>query len=175
MSSPDVSQTPVITTTPDDVFYILKLVISRMLSTGSVFVVRRTLEQLREVVEKDYIVIIKKKLDDVYRNAATPGSNARADKVERENRMSFIVRTRCLPGDHELTCEQILLNDLDISASHLDRLTRDMTEGTIISQNFTEIEGDMAKTQIIAFQSLAGKFRSTLRVSVTFLCQRNIV
>lgn len=91
MSSPDVAQTPVITTTPDDVFYILKLVISRMLSTGSVSVVQRTLEQLREVVEKDYIGIIRKKLDDVYRNAATPGSNVRADKVERENRMSFIV------------------------------------------------------------------------------------
>jgi hypothetical protein len=91
MSSPDVSQTPVITTTPDDVFYILKVVISRMLSTGSVTVVQRTLAQLREVVEKDYIGIIKRKLDDVYRNAAAPGSNARADKIERENRMSFIV------------------------------------------------------------------------------------
>lgn len=91
MSSPDVSQTPVITTTPDDVFYILKLVLSRLLSTGSVSVVQRGLEQLREIVEKDYIGIIKKKLDDVYRNAVAPGSNVRADKVERENRISFIV------------------------------------------------------------------------------------
>ena len=88
MSSPDISQTPIITTAPDDVFYILKSVISRTLSTGSVLMAQRMLEQLREVVEKDYIGIIKKKLDDVYR-AANP--NMRADKVERENRMSFIV------------------------------------------------------------------------------------
>lgn len=89
MSSPDVSQTPIITTAPDDVFYILKSVISRTLSTGSVLLARRMLEQLREVVEKDYIGIIKKKLDDVYR---TSNPNTRADKIERENRMSFIVR-----------------------------------------------------------------------------------
>ncbi|KXN87736.1 Conserved oligomeric Golgi complex subunit 4 [Leucoagaricus sp. SymC.cos] len=150
MSSPDVSQTPVITTTPDDVFYIFKLVTSRMLSTASVFVVQRTLEQLREVVEKDYIGIIKKKLDDVYRNAVTPGSNVRADKIERENRISFI----------------ILLNDLDISASHLDRLTRDLAEGAIITQNFTDPEGEVAKSHILAFQSLGGKFKSTLRSGI---------
>lgn len=88
MSSPDISQTPIITTAPDDVFYILKSVISRTLSTGSVTVVQQMLEHLREVVEKDYIGIIKKKLDDVYR---TSPSNMRVDKVERENRMSFIV------------------------------------------------------------------------------------
>lgn len=144
MSSPDVSQTPIITTAPDDVFYILKSVMSRTLSTGSVSVVQRMLEQLREVVEKDYIGIIKKKLDDVYR---TSNPNMRVDKVERENRMSFI----------------ILLNDLDISASHLERLTRDLAEGSLISQNFTAEEGEEAKTHIIAFQSLAGKLRTTLR------------
>jgi diphthamide synthase subunit DPH2 len=62
-----------------------------MLSTGSVLVVQQTLEQLREVIEKDYIGIIRKKLDDVYRNAVVSGSHARADKMERENRMLFIV------------------------------------------------------------------------------------
>ncbi|KAF9451228.1 COG4-domain-containing protein, partial [Macrolepiota fuliginosa MF-IS2] len=150
MSSPDVAQSPVITTTPDDVFYILKLVVSRTLSTGSVSVIEQTLAQLREVIEKDYIGIIKKKLDDVYRNAAAPNSNVRADKAERENRMSFI----------------ILLNDLDISASHLERLTRDMAEGTQISQNYTEAEGDTARTHLSTFQSLAGKFRTTLRSTI---------
>lgn len=166
MSSPDVSQIPVITTTPDDVFYILKSVISRMISTGSVLVVGQTLEQLREVVDKDYIGIIKKKLDDVYRNQNTPGSNARADKIERENRMSFTVRSLGLPCGYNLTREQILLNDLDILASHLERLTRDLAEGTIISQNFTNAEEKMVKSHIIGFQSIESKLKSTLRVGI---------
>lgn len=62
---------------------------------------------------------------------------------------------------------QILLNDLDISASHLERLTRDLIESTLIPQNFTDAEGEEAKSHISAFQSLAGRFRTTLRVSET--------
>jgi len=169
MSSPDVSQIPVITTAPDDVFYILKSVISRMISTGSVLVVGQTLERLREVVDKDYIGIIKKKLDDVYRNQNAPGSNARVDKIERENRMSFTVRSLGLSYGYNLTREQILLNDLDISASHLERLTRDLAEGTIISQNFTNAEEKVVKSHIIGFQSIESKLKSTLRVGIVLL------
>jgi len=169
MSSPDVSQIPVITTTPDDVFYILKSVISRMVSTSSVLVMGQTLEQLREVVDKDYIGIIKKKLDDVYRNQTTPGSNTRADKIERENRMSFTVCSLGLSYDYNLTREQILLNDLDISASHLERLTRDLVEGTIVSQNFTNEEGKVVKSHIRGFQSIGNKLKSTLRVGIVLL------
>lgn len=175
MSSPDVSQIPVITTTPDDVFYILKLVISRMISTGSVLVVEQTLEQLREIVDKDYVGIIKKKLDDVYRNQTIPGSNARADKIERENRMSFTVCSLLLSYGCNLTREQILLNDLDISASHLDRLTRDLAEGTNISQNFTNVEANIVKSYVTGFQSIEGKLKSTLRVGISRLLYEDII
>lgn len=58
----------------------------------------RTLEQLREVMERDYIGIIKKRLDDVYRTSSPPGTNVRGDKVERENRIAFIVRVVVLLG-----------------------------------------------------------------------------
>lgn len=167
-SSPDVSQTPVITTTPDDVFYILKLVMSRMLSAGSVLVVQRTLEELREVIEKDYIGIIRKKLDDVYRNAVVSGSHARADKMERENRMLFIVSVIYFAFNrHVLNAPQILLNDLDISTSHLERLVREFMESTMISQNFTDAQGEMVKTCLVEFQSSASKFKHPLRVSTS--------
>lgn len=77
------------TTTPDDAFYILKTVLSRMLTTASVATVERTSERLRDVMDKDYARVIKHKLDNVYKGAAGPG--ARGEKVERENRQSFIV------------------------------------------------------------------------------------
>jgi hypothetical protein len=94
LSNADTSQSPATTTTPDDVFYILKLVISRLISTGSLTGLERTLEQLREVMERDYIGVIKKRLDDVYRPAGTSGTNVRGDKIERENRAAFIVRAK---------------------------------------------------------------------------------
>lgn len=95
-STPDHSQTPVITTTPDVVFYILKSVITtRLLTTGSLSGLNTTLRQLRDVIDRDYIGVIKRKLDDVYRNQGPTPSNVRTDRVERENRSSFIVS--CFP------------------------------------------------------------------------------
>jgi hypothetical protein len=80
----------VTTTTPDDVFYILKIVLSRLLSTGSLKTVEQMLEQLRDVMDRDYVGVIKKKLDDVYRTSGSSGPNARGEKAERENRAAFI-------------------------------------------------------------------------------------
>ncbi len=84
------------TTTPDDAFYIFKVVLSRLLSTGSPRVVERTSGALRSVIENDYAGTIRRKMDDVYRNAGV----GRGEKIERESRAAFIVR-RCrylVPG-----------------------------------------------------------------------------
>lgn len=74
------------TTTPDDAFYILKVIFTRLLSTGSLVNVQRMTGQLREIVEQDLINVYKKKMDEVYRGPASqPGQK------ERENRNTFIV------------------------------------------------------------------------------------
>ncbi|KAK0483336.1 COG4 transport protein-domain-containing protein [Armillaria novae-zelandiae] len=149
LSSPDLTQSPVVTTTPDDVFYILKIVLLRLISTGSYTAVERTLQQLREVMERDYSGVIKKKLDDVYRVAGTSGQS-RGEKVEKENRLSFIT----------------LLNDLDISASHLERLTRDLVGSSTIGQHFNEQQQPLVKDQITSFSSSSAKIGATLRVGL---------
>ena len=79
------------TTAPDDVFYILKSVIMRLISSGCSYGFQRTIQQLREIVNSDYIGVIKGRLDEVYKNAGAVTSNARPDRVERENRVTFIV------------------------------------------------------------------------------------
>src|SRR4051812_40106909 len=84
-------QSPATTTTPDDVFYILKSVVTRLLAMGSLSGVDKMLLQLREIFDRDYIGIIKRKMEDVYKNAGPVTSNARPDKIERENRLAFIV------------------------------------------------------------------------------------
>ncbi|EMD34512.1 hypothetical protein CERSUDRAFT_117357 [Gelatoporia subvermispora B] len=149
-SNPDVSQSPAMTTTPDDAFYILKAVLLRMVSTGSTTVVQRTSEQLHEVMDREYAGIIKKKLDDVYRTGGTTGPGARGDKVERENRQTFI----------------ILLNDLDISSSHMERLVKDICSSTAISQNYINADVETVKSGVSSFMNIVPKFRSTLRNGV---------
>lgn len=97
LSNPDLTQSPVITSTPDDTFYILKIVLARLLSTGTSSIVQKTCEILRDTMDREYAGVIKKKLDDVYRNAGVPGPGLKGEKVERENRQTFIVRssTQC--------------------------------------------------------------------------------
>ena len=89
LSSTDLLASPAVTTTPDDAFYILKAILNRLLSCGSLAAVQRTSELLRDVMDKEYIGVIKRKLDDVYRTAGPAGT--RGEKAERENRLSFIV------------------------------------------------------------------------------------
>lgn len=153
-----------VTTTPDDVFYILKIVLSRLLSTGSVNTVERTLDLLRDVMDRDYSGVIKKKLDDVYRTAGPSGPNSRGEKAERENRVAFIVGRILSDTSTRLYLLQILLNDLDISSSHLERLTRDLSGSPAIAQHFIGAQQTLVKTHMLSFSGLASKFRSTLRV-----------
>ncbi|KAJ7172744.1 COG4 transport protein-domain-containing protein [Mycena filopes] len=150
LSSPDTSQTPVITTTPDDVFYILKAVLFRLLSTGSVKTVERMFEQLRDIMDRDYVGVIKKKMDDVYRTSGPAGPNSRGDKVERENRAAFI----------------ILLNDLDVSCSHLEQLTHDIVTNPTVNQHFLDVQKPVVKNHITGFLTMVPKFRSALRSGV---------
>ncbi|KAH9890716.1 COG4-domain-containing protein [Cubamyces lactineus] len=149
LSSQDLSQTPITTTTPDDTFYILKSVLSRMLSSASLATVQRTSEQLRDVMDKDYARVIKQKLDNVYKGSSA-GTGTRGDKVERENRQSFI----------------ILLNDLDISSTHMERLVKDLSQSTFLPQHFLDSEVESVRSSLNQFMNLVPKFRSTLRAGV---------
>ncbi|KAF9264914.1 COG4-domain-containing protein [Marasmius fiardii PR-910] len=148
MSSLDSTQSVVTTTTPDDVFYVLKVVITRLYSTGSLATVQRMMENLREVMEEDYINVLKKKLQDVYRNA--PAGQSANQKSDRENRQAYI----------------IILNDLDVSSSHLELLCKDLTTSGPIGQFFTSSQQPAAKEQLSTFSALTTKFRSTTRVGV---------
>jgi len=150
LSQQDISQSHATTTTPDDVFYILKIVLARMISTGSTSALKRTTELLRDVIDRDFTGIIKKKLDDVYRSAGNAGVATRGEKAERDNRNLFL----------------ILLNDLDISSSHMERLIKDLISHPSISQHYTENECDSVKDTISSLSGLVTKFRSTLRAGI---------
>ncbi|KAJ4488264.1 COG4 transport protein-domain-containing protein [Lentinula aciculospora] len=150
LSQPDSTQPATTTTTPDDVFYILKVVLLRLLSTGSLNAVERMVEQLRDVLEKDYAGILKKKLDDVYRSTGTSGQIVRGEKADRENRLAFAV----------------ILNDLDVSSSHLERLLRDVSSNGAINQYFLSSQQQVVRNDLFSLSSLVTKFRSTSRVGV---------
>ncbi|KAJ3877469.1 COG4 transport protein-domain-containing protein [Lentinula edodes] len=150
LSQPDMTQSATTTTTPDDVFYILKVVLLRLSSTGSLNAVERMAEQLRDILEKDYAVVLKKKMDEVYRSAGTSGQLVRGEKADRENRLAFAV----------------ILNDLDVSSSHLERLIRDLLGNGAINQYFLLSQQQLVKDVFASLSSLVTKFRSASRVGI---------
>ena len=94
LSTLDSSAQPPQHTAPDDVFYILKLVLSRVCSVGEIQCLKQMASVVQEVVERDYAGVIKGKLEDVY-SARGPGTGQRgaaAEKAERESRTTFMVR-----------------------------------------------------------------------------------
>ncbi|KAI0029318.1 COG4 transport protein-domain-containing protein [Vararia minispora EC-137] len=143
LSTPDLTLTPSTTTLPDDTFYILKLVLGRLLSTGAPGVIERTAAQLRDALERDYAGVLRRKMDDVYRTAGNT-------RNERETAISFIT----------------LLNDLDVSASHMERLVKDVLASPALEQNFLEEERAGVSASISSFSTLVPKFRSILRAGV---------
>ncbi|KAG8949049.1 hypothetical protein FRC00_008335 [Tulasnella sp. 408] len=151
VSAPDSSEPPQ-TTTPDDVFYILKLVISRLLTTGSVDCVEKMAQVITGILEKDLAGVIRRKMEDIYSpsSQAARGSAAQREKTERENRNAFIIQ----------------LNDLDISSAHMETLIKNVLASPQIQQNF--LETDVAPTQehVSSTLKLTTKFQSILKWGV---------
>lgn len=90
LSVPDASSQPPQTTTPDDVFYILKVILTRLVSTGSLQAVEATCNAIKDIIDRDYAGVIARKLEDVYAGKVQT-TGPRAEKAERENRAAFIV------------------------------------------------------------------------------------
>ena len=59
-----------------------------------------------------------------------------------------------------------MLNDLDVSASHMDRLVKDLLGAPVIPQSFSAEGVDAARASISSFSSIVPKFQSILRVGV---------
>jgi hypothetical protein len=62
---------------------------------------------------------------------------------------------------------QVLLNDLDVSASHMDRLINDIVASPSIEQKFLPHEHQCMKDAVSSFLALAPRFRSILRVRLS--------
>lgn len=91
---PSSNSTAHTSTTPDDAFFILHLTLSRALSSGSVTCVRRTVKTVRDVVERDLVGVIRRRMEDCWRTGSGgPGAGGGKGKGAGEDRVAiFVVR-----------------------------------------------------------------------------------
>jgi conserved oligomeric Golgi complex subunit 4 len=91
LSTLDTSTQPPQNTTPDDVFYIFKAVLTRAVSTGSLDALQTAAATASTILERDFAGILRAKLDDVYAGKVNPSALPKGEKSERENRTTFMV------------------------------------------------------------------------------------
>ncbi|EJD53432.1 COG4-domain-containing protein [Auricularia subglabra TFB-10046 SS5] len=147
LAQPASSVGPTTTTLPDDVFYVLKLALVRLLTTGSAATVQRTAAALREILQRDFVAVLRRKMDDLYR----PGvAGARSEKGERDARTAFVIH----------------LNDLDLAASHLERLKDEFVASPAIDQHFVDGDIDGVKASVKSLGGETTALRSVLKAGV---------
>jgi hypothetical protein len=89
LDSPETTSKPHLSSILDDTFYLLKLVINRVLSIGSISTIKSMRISIAQVIERDYLGIIRKKMDGVY--ATTGQDRAERERRERDQKSAFIV------------------------------------------------------------------------------------
>jgi hypothetical protein len=102
MDTPDLTDRPHVSSVVDDVFYLLKLVLNRVITSGSISTFKSMSDNVGRIMERDYLGVLQKKMDAVYSGGGAaigllgsnlPGVNKEAEKERREKelRISYSV------------------------------------------------------------------------------------
>jgi hypothetical protein len=141
---PSTSQT---STCVDDVFFILKTVIQRCISTYEPDVVQSTVRTITKVLETGYLNRFQQKLSTVFNTYDTTGRSAeRAIELAKINYM-------------------VILNNLDVSADYTHRLAKEV-EPNITGIIWFDEANDVKRTldYVKIFEEFAEKFKQLLQV-----------
>lgn len=90
IDTPDLTTQPHLSSILDDTFYLFKLVLSRLLSCGSLSTLKNMRRKIAEVIEKDYTDVIRRKMDNVH-SLAGGGDRTERERREKDQREAFSV------------------------------------------------------------------------------------
>lgn len=155
---PDLSSRPYLSSVVDDVFYLLKLVSTRLFSTGFLSTLISMRETLVQIIERDYLGVLQKKMDAVYSGGGAaltlpslPGQSREAERERKERDLR--------------TSYSVLLNDLDQSAQYMDLLIEDLLGNDTILQSWLDVDLETVQEEIRKFSDLSTRMRSMAKVS----------
>jgi hypothetical protein len=90
LDQPEMSTKPHLSSILDDTFYLIKTVLSRVLSSGSIATLKTMRERIASVLEKDYAAVLSKKME----SALAPSNlydRAEKERREKDQKATFIV------------------------------------------------------------------------------------
>lgn len=138
----DAAGKPYLSSILDDTFYLVKIVLTRALSCGSLETLSRMRARVASVLERDYVDVLSRKMEAVY----AAGQGVSYDRGEKERREK-----------DQRTAIIIYLNDLDLSGEYVDRLLAEWRQAP--PQVWDEAEAPRVQDELDLFGDLALKFR----------------
>ncbi|ORX36086.1 COG4 transport protein-domain-containing protein [Kockovaella imperatae] len=150
LETPEASARPCVSSVLDDTFYLLKVVLNRLLSCGSLSTLHSMRDKIATVIEHDYAYIIRHKMEAVYAGAASSiqERGAEKDKRDKDQRLAFV----------------IYLNDFDVSADYTERLLEETLHS--LPQVFLDSEIALVKEELGLLGSLSNRFKSLCRTGL---------
>ncbi|KAI8355710.1 COG4 transport protein-domain-containing protein [Blakeslea trispora] len=130
----------------DDVFFILKTVLKRAISTYEPEVVASTTRAVAKILEFNYLNTFQQKMSTVFTSYDTTGRSA--EKAIEVAKIQYMV----------------VLNNLDISADYTHRLVKEV-EPDVTHGIWLDEENDIEKTMAYLhdFETFSDKFKQTLQ------------
>ncbi|PKI84926.1 Golgi transport complex subunit 4 [Malassezia vespertilionis] len=158
LDTADLEARPCTSSLPDDLFFMLRTMLTRALSTSSLNVLERIVSQTIAVLESDYVEIIVLRMDGCRRglNIARLVDGPRRTAALREVKATMIV----------------YLNALDTSAEYTERLMHDLQQESVLEQYFDAHDASESSALALAqdvlgrLEMLAPKLRASLHLEL---------
>lgn len=160
LDASDLQARPYGSSLPDDMFFALRTVWTRALSTSSLYVAEELFTQALQLLESDYVEIIVLRMDACRRTLNLAGL------VEGPRRLAAAREVRAV------MC--VYLNALDVSAIYAERLLTDMSHPSFLEPYFDAESTDDRPSQLTRAQStvaLLDGLVSKLRSAISFEVQ----
>ncbi|GAA5891294.1 hypothetical protein JCM6882_004648 [Rhodosporidiobolus microsporus] len=176
MDEPDFTATPFLSSSLDDIFFIFKKTLQRLVSTARVDNLIATNKELRAVLDRDVAEIWRARMEGAFKDLAAGSGGAsalvnvggmggmaamggRAREEERERKEKEARNTYI-----------IYLNNLDTAASYTSRLLAEVLSSETLPQSFfLDTELDRARASLSLLRNSEEKFRSVLKSGLDHL------
>jgi hypothetical protein len=155
MDSTDVSSRPLMSSLLDDVFYLVRMVVARSISTASMDVLSNMCRNVRYIVDEDFVQALVRKMDGVWKASSQSMAveGPRKDAASREMRSTFVV----------------YLNVLNTSAEYLTRIISALSNEQSLSQHFVAAEVPLAISTVQGLSILIPRIRNAVRTHLDLL------
>lgn len=158
MDTPDLAATPYISSVVDDVFYLVKLVLNRVITSASLSTVTSIRHHIEQIIQRDYLGVLQRKMDAVYSGGGgaalgllnvnlTTTKEAEREKRERDLRTTY----------------SVFLNDLDLSATYMDKLVQEVVASRLAEQWFLPNEVVRVHDQVSQLSDLSVTMRNAAK------------